>query len=309
LKLKACAELAAGRSDSALEDVKLMLYLADTLKTEPFLISYLVRIACVHVAMVPIWEGLAEHRWTDAQLERLQARLEPYNFLADIQWSLHAERAMGVLMADLIKKKGLGWAANLNGSAPAPGTPERLVQNLLSGITPSGWYDQEKLHYCQKFDGMFRGAMDEAARRVFPRQIATNVGLLNDPGDAFMSAVFYHNIIAKLMLPAMGRILVKSAAAQNAAGQAAVACALERYRLANGQFPENLQALVPRFAARLPNDVITGQSLKYHRTDDGQFILYSVGWDETDNGGSSGRTMFDETAGDWVWEYPTASGK
>ena len=46
LQLRACAELAAGRSDDALADVKLMLYLADSVKNEPFLISYLVRLAC-----------------------------------------------------------------------------------------------------------------------------------------------------------------------------------------------------------------------------------------------------------------------
>src|SRR2546427_2521928 len=43
LLLKACAELAAGQSENALEDVKLTFYLADSVKDEPFLISYLVR--------------------------------------------------------------------------------------------------------------------------------------------------------------------------------------------------------------------------------------------------------------------------
>ena len=36
LQLRACAELAAGRSDDALADVKLMLYLADSVKTSRF---------------------------------------------------------------------------------------------------------------------------------------------------------------------------------------------------------------------------------------------------------------------------------
>ena len=45
-----------------------------------------------------------------------------------------------------------------------------------------------------------------------------------------------------------------------------LACALERYRLANGQFPETLDALVPKFVAKLPTDVITGTPLKYRRS-------------------------------------------
>src|SRR5579862_3340374 len=67
LRLKACAELAAGHGDGALADVKLMLRLIDSLREEPFLISHLVRVACLQLVAEPVWEGLAEHRWSDAQ--------------------------------------------------------------------------------------------------------------------------------------------------------------------------------------------------------------------------------------------------
>jgi len=79
---------------------------------------------------------------------------------------------------------------------------------------------------------------------------------------------------------------------------AALACALERYRLAHGQFPDVLDALAPQFMEKVPRDIINGQALKYRRTQDGQFVLYSVGWNETDDGGTVGSSR--ET-GDWVW--------
>jgi hypothetical protein len=89
----------------------------------------------------------------------------------------------------------------------------------------------------------------------------------------------------------------------------ALACALERYRLAQGQYPEDLNALVPRFVALLPHDIINGQPLKYRRTDHGQFILYSVGWNEKDDGGVVATIKADPPRqdilqGDWVWQYP-----
>lgn len=62
LCLQGCAELAAGQSDAALADVKLMLSLADSIKSEPFIVSFLVRAACLRMAIQPVWEGLAEHR-------------------------------------------------------------------------------------------------------------------------------------------------------------------------------------------------------------------------------------------------------
>ena len=61
---------------------------------------------------------------------------------------------------------------------------------------------------------------------------------------------------------------------------------------------------LPRFIARAPNDVITGQPYKYRRANDGQFILYSVGWNEKDDGGVPGTALFDPAQGDWVWSYP-----
>jgi hypothetical protein len=85
---------------------------------------------------------------------------------------------------------------------------------------------------------------------------------------------------------------------QTLANEAFVACGLERYRLAHGQYPETLEALVPQFAEKLPHDIIGGQPLKYRRTADSQFVLYSVGWNETDDGGVPGKTI---PEGDWVW--------
>ena len=50
-----------------------------------------------------------------------------------------------------------------------------------------------------------------------------------------------------------------------------------------------------------------GQPLRYRRTDDGKFVLYSVGWNEKDDGGtvviSKGGSTVDTDEGDWVWKY------
>ena len=87
-----------------------------------------------------------------------------------------------------------------------------------------------------------------------------------------------------------------------------MAIALERYRLAHGEFPESLDALAPQFMEKIPHDIINGQPLHYRRTSDGQFVLYSVGWNETDDGGvvglTKGMARLTRDKGDWVWRYP-----
>ena len=63
-------------------------------------------------------------------------------------------------------------------------------------------------------------------------------------------------------------------------------------------------ALMPKIIPQLPADVIGGKPYVYRRTEDGRFVLYSIGWDEKDNGGTPGKDLFDEKEGDWVWQYP-----
>ena len=87
-----------------------------------------------------------------------------------------------------------------------------------------------------------------------------------------------------------------------------IACALERYRRQHGQFPESLNALQPQFIQQLPHDIINGEALKYRRTQAGNYVLYSVGWNEIDDGGVVGVAKAgDDNAlaqGDWVWRLP-----
>ena len=67
------------------------------------------------------------------------------------------------------------------------------------------------------------------------------------------------------------------------------ALALERYRGRHGSYPDSLQQLVPELLQQPPVDFMDGQPLRYRPTDDGHFVLYSVGLDCTDNGGEMRR--------------------
>jgi hypothetical protein len=116
-----------------------------------------------------------------------------------------------------------------------------------------------------------------------------------------------YNLFAGLLVPALDKVASKAALAQTYVNLARIAVALERHRLATGQFPDRLELLTPRFLAQIPHDVINGEPLKYNRTADGQFVLYSIGWNETDDGGTVGLNKggnFAWNTGDWVWRYP-----
>jgi hypothetical protein len=84
--------------------------------------------------------------------------------------------------------------------------------------------------------------------------------------------------------------------------EAQVVCALERYRLTNGAYPAALDDLLPHYLTALPQDLIGGERLHYRRTEDGKFLLYSIGWNETDDGGQIPKDPRDWEKGDWVWQ-------
>jgi len=66
------------------------------------------------------------------------------------------------------------------------------------------------------------------------------------------------------------------------------AAALAAHRAEHGEYPQALDALVPDYMPELPPDPFTGDPLVYRR-DGGSYVLYSVGPDGVDHGGSRER--------------------
>jgi hypothetical protein len=298
LELRASAELADGQSEKALDDVKLLLYLNNSLRSSPFLISHLVRMAIANIALQPIWEGLAEHKWSDEQLVALDAELRNLDFLADYEFSMRGERAFAIASFENQRRT----RENISGFTTVQGNSE-LVTNKLT-LMPSAYFDQNELNFARMHQQWILPLVDTNSRTVSPAALQR----AEDSVQAERKHYSLYKVQALMLFPAIGNAVKKFAAIQVSIDLARVACALERYRLAHGEYPETLDALAPQFIANLPHDIINGQPLHYRRTDDGQFILYSVGWNETDDGGkvvfTNGGKVVDRDKGDWVWQYP-----
>jgi Tfp pilus assembly protein PilE len=179
---------------------------------------------------------------------------------------------------------------------------EQALGQALFRLVPAGWFDQNKLSLCRVHERYLQALAAAKAQGIVPLD---NMRELDAQFEKWRRRPY--DMLTGFLMPAMGRAVARFARVQSWADLAQVACALERYRLANGQFPETLEALAPKFIAKLPHDVINGQPLKYQRTDDGQFVLYSVGSNETDDGGTVALTKngnLDQNKGDWVWRYP-----
>lgn len=286
LALHAQAAMVAGQTDAALDDLHVFCIIDQGLADEPFLISQLVRMAGIRILLKPLGEGLVERRWSEAQLRTLQEQLQKADVLGAEVRATYGERDI--------------WLNHAIDSHSFPGE---------ASFMPRGWMRLEQVNLNRAFEQQLLSRIDLAAREVRP---SANP-LLTQPtnqsiGQNLSSAVIHHSVFAQMMIPSWSGFFQKAAFAQTEVDLATVACALERYRLAHGQYPETLAALSPEYIKELPHDVINGEPLKYRRAAPGHFILYSMGWNEKDDGGvmvmQKERPAQDITQGDWVLEYP-----
>jgi hypothetical protein len=293
LNVRAIAELADNQNQKALDEIELLFHLNNSLNNSPLLISQLVQMAIMNIEIQPIWEGLAGHKWSDQQLAELETELSKMDFLADYELSIRCERALEI---DSLESQRQTHEIIL----PTEDGNSMTVHTIMM---PSAYFYQNELSFAQISEQWTLPLVDTNSHVISPthwRQV-----------DAALRAQQKHLSLytyqSRMIAPAFASIVKKIAFDQSIVDLARVGCALERYRLAHGKYPESLDALEPQFIAQVPHDIIDGQPLHYRLEPNGQFALYSVGWNETDDGGQvvltkSGKV--DRDKGDWVWQYP-----
>jgi hypothetical protein len=291
LRLRALANLAKGNSDAALADVMTCLRIANHLKAEPSLLVMLLRTAILGSALQPIWEGLLDHRWNKSQLAILQEELLRSDHLASARLAFEGERLMPIT--------GLICTAE---GLPLPKTfvePSNRQRPIRVGWLHKNWIYRNVLETDQFNTAYFLDAIAPSLHRVIPEKTIASESRLNQRRfrkDLALAHIAVSSLIGQI--PRIARL-------QSGIDQAALACALERYRLSKSTYPDTLGELSPTFMANIPHDIVNGKPLRYQRQGNG-FRLYSVGWDLKDDGGERSwnrdpKPALDPAKGDWVW--------
>lgn len=91
-----------------------------------------------------------------------------------------------------------------------------------------------------------------------------------------------------LMIPSIIRVGDSFCRNQAILRCAIVALAAERFRIANGRWPDSLDSLVPEFITKVQLDPYDAKPLRFRRLKDG-VVIYSLGPDEKDDGGNIDR--------------------
>lgn len=302
LSQRAQCHLLLGQSEQAARELMLVRDLCRLLESPPdgkpmTLVAAMINVAISGLYTSVIHDGLRLGAWQEPQLAALQLQCARIDLLPLVYTSMEAERAAFCHLLATMKPAELGsFFASLGNPKASWWDRLRDPEHLALVLAPEGWIYQNRTTVAI-LEQEFLECLDLTNRIVFPdrcRRLQTKI-------LALFRGFSPTSFLAAVVVPNAVKATENAARNQTLAHQAQIACALERYRLANGRFPETLDALEPKFLSRAPRDLIGGHPLHYHTRGNG-FLLYSVGWDEEDD---SGR---DEGAeGDWVWEHRTSS--
>jgi hypothetical protein len=279
---------------------------------EPMEISHFVRFRWVAMAYRVAWEALQAKDWTDSELALLQREWESPNFFSSLPETAALSRASMIAFCDWQRRQ----------PAPPGPTLREFISELVNSPNrawsdaTSGWRDARYRNYESYEDEnawlLFFRDCELDCRRALSANSWSEIRSLasaTNSRPAHASGSLLGIDAVRSMGPGgfggyqrQGATLLSRAAEAEARRRLLVtAIAIERFRVANHNHPGSLSELVPDFLKAVPKDFMDGQPLRYRRTDDGRYLLYSVGLDCIDD---HGKLLADANASN----YPTGAG-
>jgi hypothetical protein len=324
------ADLHRGDSASATTNIHTLLLAMNAWKSEPLLISQLVRMALAQIGFTAQWEFLQGTNVTEEQLAMLQRDWTNLQFVEPMERALEMERIWSPRTIEQLRTSNspsavyygtVGSWSSSGGSGDWLDTLKDIGQSMKRKTADELWraswsYDDELMAMQVdqvlietlrevRTNGFFKTALADRDRKISALGLdrpGTN-WIRNYVGGEFEmmlgaeSVQGLRNIIDRVMMIEVVRNV------------ASTAIAIKRYQLRYGTSPPDLKALVPEFLAEVPRDPIDGRALRYQKLTDSTFLLYSIGSDNVDNGGDAtavpGSKSFQWQRGrDWVWPQP-----
>jgi hypothetical protein len=301
-KVLACdaeAHLELGDSAGALADFELILNLSERAATPSILIGHLIRRSLIMLDIGVVKLGVERHAWTDSQLETIERNLGRIALRSELIEAYRFERAF---LNEIISRYSRKAFSSLV-SAIGPDKQEQLMPplmptSILWTLRPGGWTNEDQCAYSEGTQSLIENL--EAAT---PESLLKSERTFADTRNPMR---VLRTPFTALGLPSIATVSKGTIYTQTLVDETRTACAIERYRLAHGALPPSLAALCPEYLSTVPLDPMSGQSLHYRPGSGDSYILYSVGWNQKDDGDSEQGGRPSEAL-DWVWKIGSPS--
>lgn len=282
LGAKSCLEAERGRPDAAWNLVLTQLRVADALRNEPILISFLVSFTSIKISCQTI-QKICETAMPNAdQYRDIESLLSDYEDRKPLILALDGDRLLGGEWAFNLLTSESPKALSINGGNNS-GIGELLLQ-LYVIVKPL--YLADHAAYLR-----IMGRYTDSAQQSYSPSEASAI---DDEIDQARSRL---HLITSMIVPAIGRVtgIYWETIAEMRITKTGLAVLQERKD--DGTFPDFLEKL----NLKTLEDPFSSEPLRY-KPEGQNFILYSVGPDEKDNGGSPKEKKQKE---DWdiVWSF------
>jgi hypothetical protein len=324
LRLRGIAAARAGDAARAHESALIIARLAQASLNDPFLISLLVAASASSLLCDTTWELCDAHAGTVEDFTKLETALMGLDFQRATLNAFRSEMAGGIDSFQLIKRdRQLGrefFYSVVEGDIVAQEAASgvfstralRVLSNALIYSIPSGWFDASTAVIADfEFKYLIKPLREQGW--IEARQVSKDG---QKQITAIQKKIWIHPsyILLKPKSLNLTGVIDKAIYSDAYRNQAVIACALERYRIENGNYPESLDGVKLANGAPLPLDVLNGKPMNYRKTADGRYALWSIGFDGNDDNGQRGATdqanppephpAAAEYKGDWVWDFP-----
>jgi hypothetical protein len=293
-----------GQPEKALHELTLIHEMSALMKAQPTgkpmtLVAAMINVAVAGLYVNTIEDGFRLHAWREPQWIVLEKQLQEINLAGPVKAAFQTEPAA---MCQTIENSKGDDLRKLFRSDKNKSWFTRVTDPfyLFFTIGPNGWRYQN-IAAIARIQQPTIDVIDLDRNLIHAHKTAE----ANNAIDQIAKHPSPYTFLALMWIPNYSRATMTLAHNQTMANEALIACALERYHLAHGDYPATLDPLAPQYLEKIPVELTDGQSFKYQPLGDGKFTLYSIGWNEKDDGGSPSPEVKDGPAkyeqGDWVW--------
>lgn len=260
------------RADEAMATCRAMVNAARSIGDEPTLVSQLVRMACRMAGVTGLERVLGQGQPSEAELAHMQHLLEKEESEPTLLFGMRGERAGHDRLMESLQSGKVSLRHLL---ASTRESEDGFPMELLGTYWPA-WLAVERTQMLRYMNQ----AVELAA--LPPEELLPRYRALEETART-------QRWLVRLFLPALKKMATAYVRDRAQLRCAFVAVAAERYRQAQGQWPDDISTLKNAgYLNQVPTDPWDGQRLRLRRLDDG-LVIYSVGPDGVDNGGNIDR--------------------
>ena len=320
LSASALYNLHVGDIKAATDDVETIVIISRPSADEPMLFSQLSRNAVVSLAVYDSWPVLQMENISEEQLHRLQGILQDVDFVTPMVHAVRGERVIGrdtiqmLRSTDTTFEELVDTLFSAREDDEATGVMKKVPYNrnirnairagVIAPLWRFAWSYADERHMLEEAQTVLAAAENARAQRS-----RSPLNIVAKSIEAKSSGSWQY-WVTDLFLSTMAKAPAGAFRFQAHNEMTITAIALKRYHLRHGKYPQTLDQLVPEFLKTHPVDWMDGQKLRY-RPEDASFVLWSVGDNGIDDGGTPDQTEpYNFWNGpDFVWPRPASTAE